>query len=153
MIGICAMIFWPKSKDSNVAIAEPPMSAAKPTTPAPTPSSANPVPRAAPAPEQTWPVPFNGARGPESSAQTSSVNQEPEVPIGNSNIARENLYKFGFDDHLSAVKRTLAASKGLNKTEFDISSEWLRSNRPTPPTWPPADAKLRRIFNERIELL
>lgn len=72
------------------------------------------------------------------------------VPSGNSTSSREDLYKFGFDEHLTVVKKILVASRELNRTNFDLQADWLKTNRPPATAWPEADSKLRREFNERI---
>jgi hypothetical protein len=74
-----------------------------------------------------------------------------EVPIGNSPARLEDLYKFGFNEHLAAVKTMLLAAKNLDRAEFDRAAEWMRQNRQALVEWPQETAKSRRLFNERIE--
>lgn len=74
------------------------------------------------------------------------------VPTGNSQVSRDDLYKFGFDSQLGLVKQILDASKAADTVSFDAGSERLSAMRPTR-EWPKDDAVARRKFNEGVEQL
>ena len=112
-----------------------------------------PTPAVVVAPEQFTSVP--PISDPVAVAPTAPAASETEpgkvaVPSGNSISTRDDLYKFGFDGHLTMVKKMLVAARELNRDSFDLYAEWLKTNRPAATTWPEANAKERREFNGRI---
>ncbi len=99
----------------------------------------------------TTPVPIAKASVGDSTPLTDADFASVLMPTGNYRVPVEELYSFGFDDHLSAVNKALKAARRGDYADFDQQMLWLRSNRPSR-DWPPGDAVARRKFSEFMEM-
>lgn len=74
----------------------------------------------------------------------------PPVPPGKTVVAREQIYKFGFPEHLAKTTQVIKAMRDRDQVSFAEARDWLKANRQSV-DFDQATALDRRKFNEAAE--